>query len=243
MNVALIGYGKMGKAIEGIIRNHNAAHSNHIHVVHKFSNSGTRLTVEQLKDADVAIEFTTPLSAVDNIKLSLDAGVPVIVGSTGWYDHLEEVEQYCKAKNGSVLYAANFSIGVNIFFKINTLLAQIMQNQPQYTLSIEETHHTQKLDAPSGTAIKTAQLILQNWSHKTGWKLAPTKDSNAIPITAHRVEHVPGTHVVHYESAVDGLQLIHTAHSRDGFAEGAVTAAKWIIGKKGFFTMQDVLGL
>jgi 4-hydroxy-tetrahydrodipicolinate reductase len=244
MNIALIGYGKMGKAIEEIVHRHNAKHTHHIHIVRKFSKSGgLQVSVENLKDIDVAIEFTTPLTAVQHIKNCVDAGVPVVVGSTGWYDQLDEVKNYVAAKNGSVLYAANFSIGVNIFFKINSVLAAIMNDQPQYTLDISETHHTQKLDAPSGTAIKTAQVILEKWHHKSGWKLAPTDSKNDIPITAHRVEHVPGTHEVTYRSIADEIKLIHQAHSREGFAEGAVLAARWLVGKKGLFTMNDVLGI
>jgi 4-hydroxy-tetrahydrodipicolinate reductase len=244
MNIALIGYGKMGKAIEAIIRKHNAMHSNHMHVVAQFSKSNHPLiSAAQLNGVDVAIEFTTPLTAVEHMKLCFDAGVPVVVGSTGWYHQLDEVTAYCKEKNGALLYAANFSIGVNLFFKINAMMASLMQSQPQYQLSISETHHTQKLDAPSGTAIKTAQVILENWSHKNTWKLAPTTDENAIPITAHRVEHVPGTHEVIYRSTVDEIQLMHTAFSRDGFAEGAVTAAQWLLNKNGVFTMQDVLAI
>ncbi len=244
MNIALIGYGKMGKAIEEVIRKHNAHHANHIIVVAKFSKSnGPALNVESLNKVDVAIEFTTPLTAVENLKMCFDAGVPVITGTTGWYDNLPEVIDYCKAKNGALLHSANFSIGVNIFFKINSVLAELMSARPEYKVEITETHHVQKLDAPSGTAIKTAQLILASLKNKTGWKLAPTDESDAIPITAHRIENVPGTHEVIYNSPADEIKIVHTAHSREGFADGALLAAQWIHGKKGIFTMNDVLGI
>jgi 4-hydroxy-tetrahydrodipicolinate reductase len=244
MNIALIGYGKMGKAIEEVIRKHNAHHAKPIIVVKKFSKSSVPiLNVDSLKDVDVAIEFTTPLTAVDNLKICMDAGVPVITGTTGWYNHLPEVIDYCNAKNGAFLHAANFSIGVNIFFKINSVLAELMSARSAYSVVITETHHTQKLDAPSGTAIKAAQLILASIKNKKGWKLAPTDAPDMIPITAHRIENVPGTHEVIYNSSADEIKIVHTAHSREGFAEGALLAAQWIHGKKGVFTMNDVLGI
>jgi len=244
MNIALIGYGKMGKAIEEVIRNHNALHVKHILVVAKFSKStGPTLNIENLNGVDVAIEFTTPLTAVNNIKICIDAGVPVISGTTGWYDQLPELVDYCKVKNGAFLHSANFSIGVNIFFKINSILAELMSTQSEYKVEITETHHTQKLDAPSGTAIKTAQLLLASYKNKTGWKLTPTDAADVIPITAHRVTNIPGTHEVIYNSTADEIKIVHTAHSRQGFAEGALLAAQWIRDKKGAFTMNDVLGI
>lgn len=244
MKIALIGYGKMGKAIANIVRENNHKHTNHMQIAQTFSlHEGPQLSIGKLKDIDVAIEFTTPLTAVENIKLCIDAGVPVVVGTTGWYAHLQEVIDYCKEHNGTVLYAANFSVGVNIFFRINSVLAELMVPHTQYQIAIEETHHLQKLDAPSGTAIKTAQLILAANKNKEGWKLAPTDDEQAIPITAHRIDQVPGTHTVTYSSAIDDIKLVHTAHSRQGFAEGAVLAASWLKGKHGIFTMNDVLGI
>lgn len=239
MKVALIGHGKMGKAVEQVMHRFPNAH---IAAIFSSSN-GHRLSVDALKGIDVAIEFTTPLTAVAHIKLCIDAGVPVVTGTTGWYQSLPEITDYCKQKNGALLYAANFSIGVHLFLAANARLAELMQHQHQYTLNISETHHTQKLDAPSGTAIRIADTISEHAPRYKGWVLEPEQKEHAIPITAHRIDHVPGIHTVEWKSSVDTITLTHSAQSREGFAEGAWLAAQWIIGKQGVFSMQDVLGI
>ncbi|MHB1148454.1 MAG: 4-hydroxy-tetrahydrodipicolinate reductase, partial [Lutibacter sp.] len=192
--------------------------------------------------ADIAIDFSIPAAAFSNISNCLNNHVPVISGTTGWLDKLAEAAQLCKQNNGAFIYASNFSLGVNIFFELNAHLAKMMRNLEQYTISIEEIHHTKKLDAPSGTAITLAEGIINN-SEKESWALGVTNKENQIPITAKRIDEVPGTHTVEYKSAVDTLEIKHTAHSRDGFALSAVIAAEWLVGKTGVFTMKDVLGL
>lgn len=245
MKFALIGYGKMGKAIEEVIleqKKNNASFSGD-EIVLKISNDNLEdLTIENLKKADVAIEFTQPDSAVQNISLCMNAGIPVVVGTTAWLDKLEQVKNICNEKNGAVFHAPNFSIGVNIFFEINKKLAQIMNTQPQYDLIMEEIHHTEKKDAPSGTAIKTAEVILEEWKKKKNWKLDTDATANdSLLITAKREPNVPGTHSVKYFCSVDEIILTHEAKSRKGFAEGAVAAARWIKDKKGIFDMSDLL--
>ena len=239
MKIVLIGYGKMGKAIEEII----SADENLDIVLIIDKDNLNQLTKENLQKADVAIEFTTPKTAVQNIHTCVDAGIPVVVGTTGWYDNLEAVTEYVLANNGSIVHATNFSIGVNIFFEINKILAEIMRDQPQYDVAIEETHHTQKLDAPSGTAITLAERILSKLKTKNSWVNNKTSIKEELEIISHRIENVPGTHEVIYSSEADEIKLIHTARSRKGFAEGAILAAKWIKDKKGIFTMKDVLGI
>ncbi|MBK7568935.1 MAG: 4-hydroxy-tetrahydrodipicolinate reductase [Bacteroidetes bacterium] len=239
MKIVLIGYGKMGKAIEEIV---NADKNLDIVLIIDKDNVN-ELTKENLQKADVAIEFTTPKTAVQNIHTCVDAGIPVVVGTTGWYDNLEAVTEYVLANNGSIVHATNFSIGVNIFFEINKILAEIMREQPQYDVAIEETHHTQKLDAPSGTAITLAERILSKLKTKNSWVNNKTSIKEELEIISHRIENVPGTHEVIYSSEADEIKLIHTANSRKGFAEGAILAAKWIKDKKGIFTMKDVLGI
>ncbi len=239
MKIVLIGYGKMGKAIEEIV---NADENLDIVLIIDKDNSN-ELTKENLQKADVAIEFTTPKTAVQNIHTCVNAGIPVVVGTTGWYDNLEAVTEYVLANNGSIVHATNFSIGVNIFFEINKILAEIMRDQPQYDVAIEETHHTQKLDAPSGTAITLAERILSKLKTKNSWVNNKTSIKEELEIISHRIENVPGTHEVIYSSEADEIKLIHTARSRKGFAEGALLAAKWIQDKKGIFTMKDVLGI
>ena len=236
MKIALIGYGKMGKAIESI-----AIEQGHEIVLKITSQNLNDLNNDQLQKADVAIEFTNPHSAVENIKRCFDAQVPVICGSTGWYAQLDEVKEYCHQNNGALLYASNFSIGVNILFEINELLARLMKQHQSYHLSINEIHHTHKKDAPSGTAISLAEGIMNNNPHKTNWVLGSTENNHEIGITSERVDPAPGTHVVKYTSPIDDIEIKHTAHNRIGFATGALVAAEFLLGKKGVFTMKDVL--
>lgn len=230
MKIALLGYGRMGKSIEGIAleRHHSIA----LKVCDNTSNF-------DFSDTDVAIDFSIPTVAVTHIKKALDAGVPVISGTTGWLDHYTEVVDYCNAKNGTFLYASNFSLGVNIFFEINKRLSQLMASIDGYNVEIEEIHHTQKLDAPSGTAITLAEQIIEHTNYKN-WTLDTPKPQD-IYIDAKRIENVSGTHDITYTSEIDSLSIKHTAHSRQGFAMGAVIAAEWIKNKKGVFSMKDVL--
>ncbi len=229
MNIALLGYGKMGKAIESIAL--DRAHSIVLKVDREVQNY-------DLSSIDVVIEFSTPDSAPINIKKSLTNNVPVICGTTGWLDKYPEIVNLCYQYKGSFLYASNFSIGVNIFFELNKRLSQLMK-MPDYSILVEETHHTEKLDAPSGTAITLAEGIIENTSFK-GWSLDRKKD-NQIPIVSKREAGVCGTHTVSYRSDIDNIEIKHTAHNREGFALGAVIAAEWIIDKTGVFTMRDVL--
>ena len=232
MRIALLGYGKMGKAIETIAleRGHEIA----------LKVSSTSENVE-LQNCDVAIDFSLPSSAVTNISKCLETGVPVISGTTGWLDDYEKIVALCNSKRGTFLYASNFSLGVNIFFELNKTLAKLMNKLPQYNVSVEETHHTQKLDAPSGTAITLANGIIDETNYEK-WAL-DTPKQNEIGIIAKRIENVPGTHDVNYDSEVDSIQIKHTAHSRQGFALGAVIAAEYVHDKKGVFTMKDVLNI
>ena len=232
MNIALLGYGRMGKSIEVIALNRNHTISLKI--------SDTNLEYD-FSNTDVAIDFSIPSVAVTNIKKALDAGVPVISGTTGWLSQYDEVVNYCKSKNGTFLYASNFSLGVNIFFEINNRLSQLMSGFNEYSVALEEIHHTQKLDAPSGTAITLAEQIINNTSYNN-WTLEQPK-SDELFIDAKRIEGVPGTHEVNYKSEIDTISIKHTAHSRQGFAMGAVIAAEWIKDKKGVFSMKDVLNI
>ncbi len=236
MKIALIGYGKMGKAIEQIAL--NRGHE----VVLKINRSNLHDFVpEELLKADVAIEFTAPESASGNVMRILDAGIPVVCGSTGWNEDLPAARAKCIERDTAFLQASNFSIGVNIFFELNKKLAQLMNDWPEYNVSVEETHHTQKKDAPSGTAITILEQILDNLKRKETWSLETGGQGSEVAVVAHRVEHVPGTHNVKYTSAIDEIEIMHTAHSRDGFAYGAVLAAEYIQHRKGNFTMRDVL--
>ena len=243
MKFALIGYGKMGKTIEQVILDQNPNDE----IVLKITDSNLPdLTVENLKKADVAIEFTTPQSAVKNIYTCFEAGIPVVVGTTAWLHQLDEVKKQCSDKNSTLFFSPNFSVGVNIFWAVNQKLAQLMNTQSQYQVSMEEIHHTEKLDAPSGTAVKTAEIILEHLQRKKNWQLQEdnhVKEDNALLIVAKREPHVPGTHTVRYESDVDFIEIKHEAKSRKGFAEGAVLAARWLVGKKGVFDMKDLLGI
>lgn len=230
MKIALLGYGKMGKTIERIAleRGHK--------IVLKIDASSEEYDITQ---ADIAIEFSTPKSAFANISNALHKGIPVVAGTTGWLEKYQDVINICKASDTAFLYASNFSIGVNIFFEINNILAKMMSSYPEYAVAIEEIHHTQKLDAPSGTAITLAEQIIKN-SDKKEWKLGEAT-AEEIPITAKRIENIPGTHIVSYQSPIDTIEIKHTAHNREGFALGAVLAAEWLLTRKGVFSMKDVL--
>lgn len=232
MKIALLGYGKMGKVIEKI-----ALERGHEIVLKKSSKD----SFDGLKNADVAIDFSVPDSAVSHISECLNNNIPVICGTTGWLADYDKMTTLCQQKNGSFIYASNFSLGVNIFFELNNQLAKMMKNLEQYKISMEEIHHTQKLDAPSGTAISLANGVIEN-SEYTNWTLEKA-DNNEIHIDAKRIENVPGTHSVFYDSEVDQIEIKHIAHNREGFALGSIVAAEWLVGKKGVYTMKDVLGI
>ena len=232
MKIALLGYGKMGKVIEGI-----ALQRGHEIVLRKKSSD----TFDGLADADVAIDFSIPDAAVGNITACLNSDIPVISGTTGWLEQYHTMAQLCEEKNGAFIYGSNFSLGVNIFFELNIYLAKMMANLKQYKVSMEEVHHTQKLDAPSGTAITLAKDIINN-SDYAGWAIGNPEEGD-IFIDAKRIEGVPGTHTVKYDSEVDSIEITHIAHNREGFALGAVIAAEWLLGKQGVYSMKDVLGL
>ena len=238
MQIALVGYGKMGRMIEEI-----AIERGHQVVLKLTRNNSEELNESSARNIDVAIEFTSPESAYGNVKKCLDLGLPVVSGSTGWNEKLEAAKEYCQTVNGALLHASNFSIGVNIFFEINKRLAALMANQPDYDVMIREIHHTQKKDAPSGTAVTLAEQIIDNLPRKTGWEKEESSDAEKISIVSERIDPAPGTHHVKYSSVIDDIELIHTAHSRKGFAYGAVLAAEYISGKKGIFSMKDVLDL
>lgn len=237
MNIALIGYGKLGKAIEEA-----ALQKGHKVGLIITSQNKSDLNASNVKSIDVAIECTNPESAVENIITCLQHQIPVACGSTGWLQDLSKVQEICQQLNGSFLYASNFSIGVNLFFAINKYAAQLMARQG-YTVGIKEIHHTQKKDAPSGTAISIAQQILEQNPTLTKWVNTATIQANELPIISERIDPASGTHIVNYNSDIDNIELIHTAHNRKGFAQGAVLAAEFITHRKGIFTMKDVLGL
>jgi 4-hydroxy-tetrahydrodipicolinate reductase len=244
MKIALLGYGKMGKIIEGI------ALSRQHEIVLKIDKDNQHdLTAENLQKADVAIEFSTPGTVLDNISTCFSAGVPVVVGTTGWHNMMASVKANCEESGSTLLYATNFSVGVNIFFHVNKILAKLMNNYPYYEVQVEEIHHTQKLDSPSGTAITIAEGILDNLESKKEWANVLTNDPGAenntidadqLLIESHRIENVPGTHTVIYDSEVDSIEFKHTAHNRNGFALGAVLAAEWVQDKKGFYSVEDM---
>ncbi|SFC80439.1 4-hydroxy-tetrahydrodipicolinate reductase [Algibacter pectinivorans] len=233
MNIALLGYGKMGKTIEQIAikRGHK--------VVLTIDKGDTNYDITK---ADVAIDFSIPTVAYSNIANCIDNNVPVISGTTGWLDKYEDAVALCQEKKGAFIYASNFSLGVNIFFELNKTLAKMMSALKQYNVSMEEIHHTQKLDAPSGTAITLADGVIENHDGYKNWKLEESGEQT-IPIAAKRIADVPGTHTVTYESEVDTINIEHIAHTRQGFALGAVVAAEWIVGKSGVFSMNDVLNI
>lgn len=232
MKIALLGYGKMGKVIERI-----ALERGHEIVLRK----GSSDSFDGLETADVAIDFSIPDAAIGNISACLNGSIPVVSGTTGWLEQYHDMAQLCEEKKGAFIYGSNFSLGVNIFFELNTHLAKMMANLKQYKVTMEEIHHTQKLDAPSGTAITLAKDIIAN-SDYSSWAIGNPKEDEVF-IDAKRIEGVPGTHSVFYTSDVDTIEIKHTAHSREGFALGAVIAAEWLAGKTGIYTMKDVLGL
>jgi len=242
MNIALLGYGKMGRLIEkfALQRGH------HIHLIVD-ENNRPDISAADLEGADVAIDFSQPEAAVANINLCFEANLPIVVGTTGWYDQLDDVKKRCLEGNKTLMYGSNFSIGVNVFFHINRLLAAVMNPYKQYDVQVEEIHHTQKLDAPSGTAITIAEGIIENTDVKTEWvnnligegaEIIPK--SQQLLIESHRIDDVPGTHTVLYSSEVDQIEFKHTAHSRAGFALGAVVAAEWIAGITGFYLVNEM---
>jgi 4-hydroxy-tetrahydrodipicolinate reductase len=238
MKIALIGYGKMGKEIEQVSL--SMGHE----IVLKISRENlSRFTSDNLRKAEVAIEFTQPSAAFFNTGKCFDSGIPVVTGTTGWYDQLNEVKELCQMKNGALLYASNFSIGVNLFFELNRKLAGLMKTQKEYNVSLEEIHHTQKLDKPSGTAITLAKDIIASSGPKKNFTIndAEKNDEEKLFINSVRTENVVGIHAVKYQSAIDKIEIKHEAFNRKGFAQGAILAAQWLIGKKGFFEMKDFL--
>ncbi len=233
MKIALLGYGRMGKAIEKIAENRG-----HQIVARWDENSQN----DPLAEADVAINFSVPSAAVSNIQAAFGHQVPVVCGTTGWLDAYETITQQAQAENCGFLYASNFSVGVNLFFALNQHLAKLMAPYPEYQASLEEIHHVHKLDAPSGTAITLAEGILKNDPRYSEWSLTAQQE-HQLPIEALREPDVPGTHTVSYQSPIDTLEIRHEAHSREGFALGAVIAAEWLAGKSGIFSMNDVLNI
>lgn len=238
MRIVLIGYGKMGKAIEEIAlqRGHEIILKIDQPNLHEF-------TKENMAAAEVAIEFTGPHTAFDNVKKCIDFGIPVVCGSTGWTEGLEEIKKYCTNHNGAFAYSSNYSVGVNIFFEVNKKLATLMASHNQYEVLIEETHHTQKKDAPSGTAITLAGQVLEQVHRKKQWVNKLSDNTADLEIISKRIDPAPGTHCIRYSSVIDDIEITHTAHNRTGFATGSVLAAEFIKDKKGFFTMKEVLNL
>lgn len=233
MKIALLGYGKMGKTIEKL-------------AIPKGHTIVAKINANNLKElnsfnTDVAIDFSTPEAAVSNISYCLENSIPIISGTTGWLEHYSEMIKLCEKRNGSFIYASNFSIGVNLFFNMNAYISKLMEPWKEYQVTIDEIHHTEKLDAPSGTAITLAEEILRH-SKLNDWVLDKNK-KDSLTINAHRIKDIKGTHSVVYQSAIDSISIKHEAHSREGFALGAILAAEWIIDKKGVFTMKDVLQL
>jgi len=233
MKIALFGYGKMGKTIERIAidRGHEIVAKIDVDTIKK-----------DISEADVAIDFSVPTEAFNNINICFNSNIPIVSGTTGWLDKYSDAVTICKKKNGAFIYASNYSLGVNLFFELNKKLAIMMRNFKEYDIYMEETHHTQKLDAPSGTAITLAEDIIEN-STKNKWTLDVTDTKDEIPIVSKRIDNVPGIHSVTYNSFVDEIEIKHTAKSRDGFAIGAIIAAEWLQDKKGVYTMKDVLGI
>ena len=235
MKIILIGYGKMGKLLE--IKAKERGH----HIIKVLNNPNW--SKEDLLGSDVAIDFSNPFSAVENIHKSFKIGVPIIVGTTGWYDQIEKVKSWCNVYNGSILSATNFSLGIHVFFEVNKQLSKLMNNQKSYTTTIKETHHKEKIDSPSGTAITTAEIILSELDRYNQWNNLESEAKDSITIISKRETKVPGTHEVVYENNIDELTISHRAKNREGFATGAIIAAEFILGKKGFYTIKDILKL
>lgn len=233
MNIALIGYGKMGKVIEKIAKDRG-------HNIVSIIDKNDDISSIKVKDVDVAIEFSTPEAAFNNISTCIESNIPVVTGTTGWHDRYEEIVDLTKENNGSFIFASNFSIGVNLFFEMNKKMAKLLNSQSDFDVSIEETHHIHKLDEPSGTAITTANQIIENLDRKSNWSLTET-NSNTLSISSIREGEVFGRHTVSYDSENDSIQLTHNAKSRNGLALGAIIAAEYIHDKKGIFTMSDIL--
>lgn len=242
MEIVLFGYGKMGKLIEemAIKRGHN------IHLIVNQSNAST-ISLDDFRGADIAIDFSTPQVTLDHINLCMEADLPIVVGTTGWYEHLEDIKKTCEEGNKTLLYGSNFSIGVNILFHVNKKLAKIMSEFEDYEVLLEEIHHTQKLDSPSGTAITLANGViseskkLDSWiNYIAGHEPDRIPKKNELLIESHRIEDIPGTHTVIYSSEIDQIELKHIAHNRNGFAQGAVLAAEWLQGKKGFYEVSSM---
>ena len=238
MKIALIGYGKMGKEIEKIALDRGHEISLKIDV-----SNPEELTIQNLQKSDIAIEFTVPSLAVNHYQLCFEAGIPVVSGTTGWLDRKAEVFEKCKNLNGTFFYASNFSLGVNIFFSLNKKLAALMANHSEYNVGMTEIHHTQKLDAPSGTAITLAEGVMENIPSKTKWVNQETENSAEIGIISERIGEVPGTHIIKYDSEVDYIEITHCAKNRKGLAFGAVLAAEFSYSKKGILTMNDLLNI
>ena len=238
MKLALIGYGKMGKAIEEI-----ALQRGHQVILKIDIDNANEFTKENLALADVAIEFTSPHSAYENVKKLMQFGVPTVCGSTGWLENLDDIHKLCKENQAAFLYASNFSVGVNIFFEVNKRLAALMAPHKEYEVQLTEIHHTAKKDAPSGTAITLAEQVLESIPRKTNWVNHISDNTDELEILSERIDPAPGTHKIKYSSPIDDIEIIHTAHSRKGFAGGAVLAAEFLAGKKGIYNMKDVLGL
>ena len=238
MNIALIGYGKMGKAIEQI-----ALSKGHQIVLKIDIDNAADFNATNLAKADVAIEFTGPHSAFNNVMKCLELGIPVVCGSTGWLDKWDTVKASCQEYSGALVYASNYSIGVNLFFELNTYLATLMESHAEYNVLMEEIHHTEKKDAPSGTAITLAEQVLAAISRKKNWVNEATSSTEELSIISKRIDPAPGTHTIKYTSSVDDIEITHTAHNRIGFAGGAVLAAEFLHGKKGIYNMKNVLGL
>lgn len=236
MKIALLGYGKMGQTIERL-----ATLEGHEIVLKINSSNISALNVENLRKADVAIEFSTPQTVVNNIMLCFEAGTPIIIGTTAWSTYKKEIEETCTTTGGAMLSASNFSLGVNLFFELNSKLALLMEHYKQYKISLTEIHHLAKLDSPSGTAITLAEELIHHNKNYTSWKNTVIHEEQVLPIESLRELDVPGTHIVKYTSAEDVIEIKHTALNREGFAKGAILAAQWIIGKRGIFSMRDLL--
>jgi len=236
MNIALLGYGKMGKEIEKICLERNYS------IVARIDNENDwEIYSKDISLADVAIEFSTPDTVLSNIRKCFALNLPIVVGTTGWYGEKEKIIAECEQSNQALLFGSNFSVGVNLFFHLNESFAKVMNNYPEYKASMEEIHHTQKLDAPSGTAISLADILINNIDHLKSWQKEESTDDAVLGITSKRIDPTPGTHSIVFSSDIDEIELKHTAKSRAGFAKGAVFAAEWIQGKKGFFEFKDIL--